>query len=149
MNNGCGYTWPFYREKLAWCVRLDFPEINLPSEISMVTSKRRKKPPIKFNAINSLGFSISKVRDPIRFLRLTTTWNRQKISFALLREKSPEKSMLTWQISRDREILREILRHNFELVCCARCGSDICQKYVLFLTCNRTVGCSWTVKWKI
>ena len=29
------------------------PEINLPWEISMVTSKRRTKPPITFNEVNS------------------------------------------------------------------------------------------------
>ena len=66
----------------------------------------------------------------------------QRVSFALLREKSPEKSMLTWQISRYDESNRDILRHNFELVCCARCGNDICSKYVLLFARNRTVGCS-------
>ena len=49
-NYRCGYTgnfylgkWPFYRGKLAWCVWPDFPEINLPREISVVTSKKKKK----------------------------------------------------------------------------------------------------------
>ena len=39
----------FYHRKLEWCVRPDLPEINLPWEISMVTSKRRKKPPMTFS----------------------------------------------------------------------------------------------------
>ena len=56
----CGYTghfyrgkWPFYCGNLAWCVWPDFPKINLPWEISMVTSKRRKKPAMTFNVVSS------------------------------------------------------------------------------------------------
>ena len=52
----CGYTghfyggkWPFYQGKLGRCLWPYFPEINLPWEISMVTSKRRKKPLTTFN----------------------------------------------------------------------------------------------------
>ena len=48
--------------------------------------------------------------------------------------------MLTWQISRYDESNRGTVRHNFELVCCARCGNDVCSKYVLLFACNRTVG---------
>ena len=56
----CGYTghfyrgkWPFYCGNLAWCVWPGFPEINLPWKISMVTSKRRKKPAMTFNVVSS------------------------------------------------------------------------------------------------
>ena len=41
--------WPFYRRKLAWCMWQDFPKINLPWELSMVTSKGRKKRPMTIN----------------------------------------------------------------------------------------------------
>lgn len=37
---------------------------------------------------------------------------------------------------------RKRLGQNFELVRWARFRSDICQKYVLFVACNRSVGCS-------
>ena len=40
-----------------WCDACDwtFPEINLPCEISMDTSKRRKTPPMTFNVVNRKG----------------------------------------------------------------------------------------------
>ena len=37
---------------------------------------------------------------------------------------------------------RKRLGQNFELVRWARFRNDTSQKYVLFLACNRTVGCS-------
>ena len=58
----CGYMehfyhgeWDFYNGKLVCCVWLDFPEINLPCEISMDTSKRRKTPAMTFNMVNKKG----------------------------------------------------------------------------------------------
>ena len=80
----CGYTghffiyhgkWPFYRGKLPRCVWPDFPEINLPWEISMVTSKIAKKPLITLNLVKSKGFSIPKAKQPIRFLQHETPQN--------------------------------------------------------------------------
>lgn len=43
---------------LGWCTRvwLDFPEINLPHEISMIVSKTRKKLLMTFHVVNSEGF---------------------------------------------------------------------------------------------
>ena len=37
---------------------------------------------------------------------------------------------------------RKRVGQNFELVRWAIFRSDICQKYVLFVACNRSVGCS-------
>ena len=80
----CGYTghffiyhgkWPFYRGKLPRCVWPDFPEINLPWEISMVTSKIAKKPLITLNLVKSKGFSIPKAKQPIRFHQHETPQN--------------------------------------------------------------------------
>ena len=88
----CGYTghfyrgkWPFYCGNLAWCVWPDFPKINLPWEISMVTSKRRKKPATTFNVVSS------------------------------------KQRFLDSQGKRANQVL-----------------------IVLFLACNRTMGCRWT-----
>ena len=61
--------WFFYHRKLnisAWCVWKDFPEINLPLEISIYGYvNRTKKLPMIFNMINSRGVSIPKARKPI------------------------------------------------------------------------------------
>ena len=88
LNNRCSCTghfyrgkWPFYSGKLAWCVWRDCPEINLPWEISMVTSKRRKKRPMTFNAVNSWGLSIPKPNRTNQVSSFSTNKKPQKIEF--------------------------------------------------------------------
>ena len=82
----CGYTghfliyhgkWPFYRGKLPRCVWPDFPEINLPWEISMVTSKIAKKPLITFNLVKSNGFRYPRQNSQSDFFKMKP----QKIAF--------------------------------------------------------------------
>ena len=87
-NNRCSCTghfyrgkWPFYSGKLAWCVWRDCPEINLPWEISMVTSKRRKKPPMTFNVVNSWGLWIPKPNKANEVSSFNTNMKPQKIEF--------------------------------------------------------------------
>ena len=132
----CGYTghfyrgkWPFYCGNLAWCVWPDFPKINLPWEISMVTSKRRKKPAMTFNVVSSKqGF--------FRFPR-----QESQSSFFIWQHETAKKYFvfhffLAW--------LREIRDWLNWFV-----GLDLGtifppQRIVLFLACNRTMGCRWT-----
>ena len=71
--------WPFYSGKLAWCVWRDCPEINLPWGISMVTSKRRKKPPMTFNVVNSWGLWIPKPNKANQVSSFNTNMKPQKI----------------------------------------------------------------------
>ena len=87
-NNRCSCTghfyrgkWPSYSGKLAWCVWRDCPEINLPWEISMVTSKRRKKPPMTFNVVNSWGLWIPKPNKANQVSSFNTNMKPQKIEF--------------------------------------------------------------------
>ena len=128
----CGYTRhflftvanePFYRGKLPRCVWPDLPEIHLPWEISMVTSKRAKKPPMTLNLVKSCGFRYPS-KTTIRFLQHETA----KFAFlnSFLSHLLREISMVTWQIS----------WQNFELVCWNKFRNDISQKYVLFLVSN-------------
>ena len=122
--------WPFYRGKLPRCVWPDFPEINLPWEISMVRSKIAKKPLITLNLVKSKGFSIPKAKQPIRFLQHETPQNCFfKTGFFRTVERKIDGDMadftLRWK------------RQNFELVCWDRFRNDISPKYVLFLVWNR------------
>ena len=140
------YKWLFYCVKLAWCLWLDLSVMNLPQEISMVTSERRKKPPVTFN---SGGFSIPKAREPIRFLQLTPTWKTTKMFNGFLFRCWEKDGWWHRRFYVADESKRKILGQNFELVRWARFRSDISEKYVLLLACNWTVGCSWTVKWNL
>ena len=78
----CGYTghfwrgkWPLNRGKIG-VVRVTVlsREKFTSGNIHMVASKRGKKPQMTFNVVNSWVISITKAREPIRFLHLTTTW---------------------------------------------------------------------------
>ena len=111
--------WPFYRRKLPQRVWPDIPEINLPWEISMVTSKRAKKPLMTLNLVNAKVF---RFQISFRFLQHETPQNCffKRVSFALFRWKK-----------------EGLLRQNFELVCWDRFRNDISPKFVLSLVSNR------------
>ena len=121
-----------FNGNLAWCVWPDFPEINLPWEISMVTSKRRKKQAMTFNVVSSKQ----------RFL---DSQGKRANQVALFDNMKPPKNILffifffAW--------LREIRdRLNWFV------GLDLGtifppQRIVLFLARNRTMGCRWTERW--
>ena len=120
----CGYTghffiyhgkWPFYRGKLPRCVWLDFPEINLPWEISMVTSKIAKKPLITLNLVKRKGFSIPKAKQPIRFLQHETPQNCFfKTGFFRTVERKIDGDMADFTL---RWTKQGNVEANFELVC--------------------------------
>ena len=134
-----------------WCLWPDLSKINLPWEISMVKSKRRKKLPMTFNVVNSQGFSIPKAREPIRFLHLSLTWNsKNKIAFFNGFLSCSLEENRCWH-SRFQIKIKVIgnFKINFELVCWTRFWKDISQKYILLLPCNRKVECCWTVKWNL
>ena len=121
---------PFTCGNLAWCVWPDFPEINLPWEISMVTSKRRKKPAMTFNVLSSKQ----------RFLDSQGKRANQVSSFDNMK---PPKNILFF-IFFFLAWLREIRDWLNWFV-----GLDLGtifppQRIVLFLACNRTMGCRWT-----
>ena len=87
----------------------DLKKIHTSHLITKKAFLRLENPPLPHNFSNgpslySYCFSIPKAREPIRFLHLTTRWNRQKItflkwvSFALLREM---KDRLNWFVGLD------------------------------------------------
>ena len=132
----CGYTghffiypgkWPFYRGKLPRCVWPDLPEIHLPWEISMVTSKIAKKPLITLNLVKSKGFSIPKAKQPIRFLQNETPKNCFLNGFLW---HCWEKDQ--WWHGRFHLKMKETRKFWGKIL-------------NWFVGIDRTVGCSWTV----
>ena len=119
----CGYTghfyrgkWPFYCGNLAWCVWPDFPKINLPWEISMVTSKRRKKLAMTFNVVSSKQ----------RFLDSQGKRANQVSSFDNMK---PPKNILFFSFF---FCVIERNKRSIELVCWARFRNDISTPKKLF-----------------
>ena len=133
----CGYTghfyrgkWPFYCGNLAWYVWPDFPKINLPWEISMVTSKRRKKPAMTFNVVSSkqrfLDSQGKRANQVSSFDNMKPPKNILFFIFFFLAWLTEIRDRLNWFVGLD---LGTIFPP---------------QRIVLFLACNRTMGCRWT-----
>ena len=58
-----------------------FPRYIYPGKHPWLRQTEERKPPMIFNVVNVEGFSITKAREPIRFLHLTPTWHRKKLLF--------------------------------------------------------------------
>ena len=134
----CGYTghffiyhgkWPFYRGKLPRCVWPDFPEINLPWEISMVTSKIAKKPLITLNFGKKQGFFDTQGKTANQ---ISSTWKPPKIAFL--------NGFLSHCWEKDRWWHG---RFHLKMKGTRKFWGKILN---WFVGIDRTVGCSWTVK---
>ena len=117
----------------------NFPKIHLSWETSMV-----KKLPMIFNVVNVQGHVFdNEGKRANQVSSFDTNMTPQKSCFLkrffLSVERKIDADMADFTL---RCKYWEILKQHFEMVCWARFRSDISQKYVLFLACNRTVGCS-------
>ena len=126
--------WPFYRRKLAWCTWQDFPKINLPWELSMVTSKGRKKPPMTINPFA-----------PWKFCEKTSVEGSQVVFWSLSCYKEPILTMTPFKGHRLRGLFIQIQnislqslgmcrKQNFEIVFGLKSGTTVLTFTFRFLS---------------